>query len=333
MRHGLGLGPVPFGKGVPSYTPPERRARRRRDAPERREGTGSPARPSFSNASGTSEFVALLGMRRGRLRGALGASLASHVIGIVLIFLVIRAVPPTETAVEPDRINYDIVWIPDAGPGGGGGGGGNESLEMPPQVESIGEDAVSVPVEVPEEIEPPPELAPETEPPPLEAREVRLSALSMASSRQTRTGLLQGLMARSLDSQGGGTGGGAGDGDGGGIGPGQGDGLGPGRGGGSGGGAYQVGNGVSSPQLIRRVLPEYTPEATRARIEGEVVLDAVVLPDGTVANITVSKSLDRIFGLDEEAIKAAQQFRFRPGLRQGEPVAVFVRLEIFFNLL
>ena len=63
------------------------------------------------------------------------------------------------------------------------------------------------------------------------------------------------------------------------------------------------------------------------------MLDAVVLADGTVANITVSKSLDQVFGLDEEAIRAASQFLFRPGMRQGEPVAVFVRLEIFFNLL
>ncbi|HJN43358.1 MAG: energy transducer TonB [Vicinamibacterales bacterium] len=352
MSDGLNLGHIPFREGVTPYTPPERRARARRDARRQQPGaegaSGSQARAtrgrrgtpasradwlSLVTEGGGSEHVPFLGVQRERIRGALGASFASHALLIALIFLLIRSAPLTETVVEPDRVAYDIVWIPQEGPGGGGGGGGNESLEMPREVEVAGDDAVSVPIEVPEEVEAPAEVEPEPEVRPLEAQKVRLSAVPMAAAQRTRGGVMQGLMARSLDSLGSGTGGGAGEGAGGGIGPGQGDGLGPGRGGGTGGGAYQVGNGVSSPQLIRRVLPAYTPTATRARIEGEVVLDAVVLADGTVANITVSKSLDQVFGLDEEAIKAASQFRFRPGMRLGEPVAVFVRLEIFFNLL
>jgi TonB family protein len=270
---------------------------------------------------------------RRHLGGAFGASFISHALLVVLVFVVMRSAPVTEHIIEPDRVAYDIVWIPQAGPGGGGGGGGNESLEMPQQVEVAGTDAVSVPIDVPDEVEAPVEVEPEPEQRPLESQNMRLSALPMAAAQRTRAGLLQGVMARSLDSQGGGTGGGAGEGAGGGIGPGQGDGLGPGRGGGSGGGAYQVGNGVSSPRLIQRVSPEYTVAATRARIEGEVVLYAVVLPDGSVGDITVFRSLDPVFGLDEEAIRAARQWRFLPGRRLGEPVAVRVKLEIFFNLL
>ena len=129
-----------------------------------------------------------------------------------------------------------------------------------------------------------------------------------------------------------GAGAGAGAGDGGGIGPGQGDGLGPGQGGGSGGGPYRPGNGVETPQLLREVRPRYTAEAMRAKVQGTVMVEAVVLPDGTVGDVKVVRSIDRNFGLDEEAVKAAKQWRFRPGTRFGEPVAVLVTIELSFSL-
>jgi protein TonB len=70
----------------------------------------------------------------------------------------------------------------------------------------------------------------------------------------------------------------------------------------------------------------------RARIQGTVWLDVIVLPDGTVGDVTVSKSLDTVFGLDSQAVAAARQWLFAPGIRLGEPVAVLVTLELFFNL-
>ena len=323
---GLGLGQIPFPPGYQPYTPPERRGRKRRAA-RRRAGGGAGAGRGAVRIPGGTDYIPFLGVQRERIRGALGASFASHVVGIVLAFLVIRAAP-AEEFVEVDRPNYAIVWIPQAGPGGGGGGGGNESLEMPRQVEVAGEDDLSVPIEVPAELEPPAEVEPE----PLESQTMQLSALPMAAAQQTRAGLLERLMARSLDSAGSGAGGGAGAGDGGGIGPGQGDGLGPGQGGGSGGGVYQPGNGVESPRPIREVQPRYTAEAMRAKVQGEVWLEAVVLPDGTVGDVRVVRSLDRNFGLDAEAIRAAKQWRFIPGTRFGEPVAVLVTLAISFTL-
>jgi TonB family protein len=48
--------------------------------------------------------------------------------------------------------------------------------------------------------------------------------------------------------------------------------------------------------------------------------------------VEIIRSLDSSFGLDQEAIKAAKQWRFRPGMRQGEPVAVLVRIELDFTL-
>ena len=153
----------------------------------------------------------------------------------------------------------------------------------------------------------------------------------MAAAPQTRTGLLEGLMAR-VESAGSGTDGGAGAGDGGGVGPGSGDGLGPGSGGGLGGGVYRPGNGVETPRLLREVTPKDSAEAMRAKVQGLVLVEAVVLPDGSVGDVRVVRSLDQNFGLDDEAIKAARQWRFQPGTRFGEPVAVLVTIELSFTL-
>ena len=346
---GLGLGQIPFPPGYEPYTPPERRGRKRRAAAR---GAASDARAGRGavrtlggtaakagtgtwlsiNPNGGTDYVPVLGVQRERIRGALGASFASHAIGIVLVLLVIRAAPATEEFFDVNRTNYAIVWIPEDGPGGGGGGGGNESLEMPRPAEVAGEDDLSVPIEVPDEVEAPSEVEPEPEPEPLLSQNMQLSALPMAAAQQTRAGLLERLMARSLDSAGSGTGGGAGAGDGGGIGPGQGDGLGPGRGGGSGGGVYRPGNGVETPRPVREIKPRYTAEAMRAKVQGAVWLEAVVLPDGSVGDVKVVRSLDRNFGLDDEAVKAAKQWRFIPGTRFGEPVAVLVTIELTFTL-
>ena len=336
------LGPIPFPPGYQPYTPPERRRRKRRRLKNIQSGGGtSGSRRTLTagrggttkgwvsiDPDGGTDYVPFLGVQRTRIRGALGASLVSHALALTVILLIIRSAPITEEVVDVERTNYDIVWIPQEGFGGGGGGGGNESLEMPRQVEVVGEDNLNVPVEVPErseEVEAPPE------PPPLEAQNIQLSALPMAAAPQARTGVLDGLMARA-ESAGSGTDGGAGDGDDGGIGAGQGDGLGAGQGGGSGGGVYRPGNGVETPRLLREVTPKYTAEAMRAKVQGVVLVEAVVRPDGSVGDVTVVRSLDRNFGLDEEAIKAAKQWRFQPGTRFGKPVAVLVTIELSFTL-
>ena len=92
------------------------------------------------------------------------------------------------------------------------------------------------------------------------------------------------------------------------------------------------GNGVETPRLLREVKPQYTAQAMRAKIQGEVLLECIVQPDGAVGNIRVVRSLDSAFGLDQEAIKAARQWRFAPGTRQGQPVPVLVTIAIAFTL-
>ena len=93
---------------------------------------------------------------------------------------------------------------------------------------------------------------------------------------------------------------------------------------------YEVGDGVVAPRVLREVTPRYTAEAMRAKVEGTVLVEAIVLVDGSVGNVTVIRSLE--VGLDEEAIKAARSMRFEPGTRLGEPVAFPVTLEFSFTL-
>jgi len=91
-------------------------------------------------------------------------------------------------------------------------------------------------------------------------------------------------------------------------------------------------SGVQSPRLLRDTKPQYTQEAMSELIEGDVWLEAVVLPDGTVGDTRITESLDMKYGLDVAALMAAKQWRFEPGTLDGEPVPVRVPIVIEFNL-
>jgi TonB family protein len=67
-----------------------------------------------------------------------------------------------------------------------------------------------------------------------------------------------------------------------------------------------------------------------ARIEGAVLVECVVQPSGTCARLRVVRSLDPRLGLDEQALRAAAGWRFSPGTRLGEPVAVVVTIQLGF---
>ena len=90
--------------------------------------------------------------------------------------------------------------------------------------------------------------------------------------------------------------------------------------------------GVSLPQVVREVRAQYTSEAMRQMIEGEVVLDVVVKSDGKVGDVAVKQSLDAVYGLDENAVKAMKQWEFKPGEKDGKAVAVRVDVKMNFTL-
>ena len=244
-----------------------------------------------------------------------------HAVALVLLVVIARYLPEkVYETILPERLSQDIVWLSDPGPGGGGGGG-NKSPEPPKPAELKGEQKITVPAVKPPAPTPEPKPDP---PPPLVEPQLTLPAQQMAAATAIEPGLIGPPSTTPSDSRGSGTGSG--------VGPGTGSGLGPGSGGGTGGGTYRPGNGVTLPVVTREVKPQYTADAMRAKVQGTVLLECVVLPDGTVGPVEVVRSLDSSFGLDQEAVKAAKQWRFRPGTRFGEPVSVLVTIELTFTL-
>ena len=95
-------------------------------------------------------------------------------------------------------------------------------------------------------------------------------------------------------------------------------------------GVFRSGAGVTAPRMIKPSRPNYTAEAMRAKIQGRVVLEAVVQPDGTVGEVRVKRSLDRKFGLDDAAVTSVKESRFTAGTKDGVAVPVLVTMEISF---
>lgn len=132
-----------------------------------------------------------------------------------------------------------------------------------------------------------------------------------------------------VDSQGSGSNG-FGIGMGGGMGQGQGDGAGAGMGGGYGGGVMNVGGGVSAPEVIHSVDPQFTPQARAADLQGTVSIQLIVDAQGAPQDVHVVRHLG--MGLDEKAIEAVREYRFRPATYRGHPVAVQMIIDVAFHL-
>jgi len=86
----------------------------------------------------------------------------------------------------------------------------------------------------------------------------------------------------------------------------------------------------NAPTILEKPKPEYTAEGRSLKIEGNVVVDLVFLANGTVQINRVVSGLGH--GLDEAAVRAAQQIKFKPALRQGQPVDFPARVRIEFGL-
>jgi protein TonB len=121
-----------------------------------------------------------------------------------------------------------------------------------------------------------------------------------------------------------------GNGSGSGLGLGNGSGLGPGSGGNYGGGLRRIGGGVSEPQLVYKVDPEFSEEARRAKFMGVVTVNLIVDPNGNPQNVRLVRGVG--MGLDEKAIEAVRQYRFKPARENGKPVAVQLNVEVDFRI-
>lgn len=90
--------------------------------------------------------------------------------------------------------------------------------------------------------------------------------------------------------------------------------------------------GVTLPSVVHEVLPDYTAAAMQARIQGSVRMRVVVLASGDVGEVNVTQSLDKEYGLDDQAVNAMRQYKFKAGTRAGKPVHVEVEVEMTFTL-
>lgn len=85
-----------------------------------------------------------------------------------------------------------------------------------------------------------------------------------------------------------------------------------------------------TPTILDKPRPEYTAEGRSLRIEGDVVIDLVFLANGTIQINRVVNGLGH--GLDESAVRAAQQIKFKPAKREGQPVDFPARVHVEFRL-
>jgi TonB family protein len=277
---------------------------------------------------------------------ALAASGGLHVVALIAIAFLTLGVATTGQI--PERLSSTrLVFLATPGPGGGGGGGGLRQPRPVQRAEMKSSAKLRSPVppprpitsrkpepEVKRVVPPPVRPAPAVEdpPPPPQPKvtpQVVAPVVTASNDQRDRAGVVTDT-PRESESQGSGTGGGAGTGQGTGLGEGSGSGIGPGTGGGTGGGPYRPGSGITPPQLLREVRPDYTEEARRQGIEGDVVLEIVVKSDGSVGDVRIVHGLGG--GLDRRAVDAVRQWRFTPARRLGAPVDVMVEVAVEFKL-
>jgi periplasmic protein TonB len=246
-----------------------------------------------------------------RLGGALGVSAAVHA-GMLALILLLVSVSPGPVAVERPPAEFRAVYIATA-PGPAGGGGASNAPAPPEPVAVPPHRAPDpVPVVTPPHTPPPEEPAPRLDAP------IQTDFATVLQTPGTAIGAPPAAGGKNPGS---------------GAGPGtRGSGLGPGLDSGLGDGPRRVGGDVAGPELVRQPQPQYTAQAMQAKVQGSVTLEAVVRAAGTVGDVKVIKSLDKVFGLDEQAILSARQWLFRPGRYRGQPVDVLVTLVLDFRI-
>jgi TonB family protein len=310
-----------------------------RAAPALREAAAGAAPPP--SHAGVGRTVNRDAEARPSARLSVVASSCAHGLVLLLILLLASGSPasaPAEPVEEPQ-----LVFLVIPGPGGGGGGSGRRESLPAPRLERRGPSraSISTPRTSPDPVlpstkredqpTPPAEIPKPAEQPlePLASTAVIAPIVMAAVSPADRAGVVA-PKPDAPSSLGPGSGSNAGAGRGEGAGEGTGSGIGPGSGGGTGGGPYRPGSGIQPPRLLREVKADYTEDARRRGLTGDVVLEIVVQRDGRVGAITLKRGLGA--GLDERAIAAVRQWEFAPATRLGAVVDVIVEVAVEFNL-
>lgn len=285
-------------------------------------------RPVASGAGSPNAFLLsgadLLAFKKDRKSKAISFVLHAVVIGGVLWWgmYASRMNPVSDTVVTPIKFTlFDPPppVMPVAKVMGGGGGGGVHQVIPPVKA--------PLPKPVPTVHMLPPQIA-MLEHPKLAAAPTTQVNMQV-NSNLPNMGVPDSPQI-ALASQGSGAHSGFGEGMGGGIGIGHGSGTGIGGGGGYGGGLMTVGGGVSAPVVVHSVEPEFTEDARKSNLQGTVAIQLIVDAQGNPQDVRVVHHLG--MGLDQKAVDAVRQYKFRPAMYQGHPVAVQMVIEVDFRL-
>lgn len=93
---------------------------------------------------------------------------------------------------------------------------------------------------------------------------------------------------------------------------------------------YRVGKGVSAPKILHREPPQFSPEARDAHQGGTAIVSVIIGEDGSVRNVQVVHGAGH--GLDAKVAEAVRKWKFQPAMKDGQPVAVMVNVEVSFHL-
>lgn len=269
---------------------------------------------------------------------AIGIVVYACFFGAILILWSIHAKAKTDPQgelaihwVNPEDFKAVEIEKPKAKEKAGGGGGGGRNTPTPASKGQLPKFSLTPPIMAPR-----PEPTPR--PPALPIPETVMADPRNEPKRDDLavTGLSNGVPGP--PSAGPGSDGGMGTGDKGGMGSGHGRGVGPGNDYGIGGGNPRLGGGNggaptvvdTKPVPLNSPQPRYTEEARKNKIQGNVTARVLIGADGQVKQVKITRGLPD--GLDEQAIQAAYQLRFKPAMKSGQPVAYWMPVLIEFNL-
>ncbi len=279
--------------------------------PSSREVAGSPAStpPLFTMAGG---------IKAPRSQASFWTAIVAHAVAIAVVAALIaehvQLAAPTPvqvaTLIAPVSPPPPAPIVPRAEKMGGGGGQHDLAPVTKGHLPKFAQEQI-----VPPKIAPtiPPKLA-------VEPTVIVQKDLKLADNKMPDLGMPSSTLVGNSMGNGSGTG----------IGSGNGAGIGPGSGGNYGGGLMHIGGSVRPPVLVSQVDPEFSEEARKAKFSGNVEVYLWVDENGNPSHVKVVRGVG--MGLDEKAMEAVRQYKFKPALQNGKAVKVDLYVDVNFQI-
>jgi len=251
---------------------------------------------------------------RGISPQSVSVAVALNLALLLLFVFIVRQAPLGQPPHIIDRIFSESLTVPPSllvkSPIVSGGGGGNSGVTPPAQGNPPKFAAVQLS---------PPQVKPVDDP------KLAVDPTIDADVHMTRTDLSNaGLLSATL------AGSSLGNTRGHGVGIGVDDGYGPGRDHGTGGHMYSPGGSVSAPQVLYAPEPEFSEEARKQKVSGNVLVYLQVDANGRPMNVRVLRGIG--LGLDQKAIDAVSRYKFKPAMLNGKPVPVEMHVDVNFQI-